>query len=56
MESSEGDELKAHDIIAIIDTDKAAIEVESFGEGIVEKLIAEPGEKISVGTVMASDT
>ena len=50
---SVGDYVKKHDIIAVIDTDKAAIEVESFGEGTVEKLIAEPGEQIPVGTVMA---
>jgi pyruvate dehydrogenase E2 component (dihydrolipoyllysine-residue acetyltransferase) len=48
-----GDRVKAHDIIAIIDTDKAAIEVESFRSGIVEELIAKPGDKVPVGTVLA---
>lgn len=48
-----GDNIKRHDIIAVIDTDKAAIDVESFGEGVVEKLITTPGERVSVGTVMA---
>lgn len=49
----EGDEVKAHDIIALIDTDKAAIEAESFRGGIVEKLLVKPGEKVPVGTVLA---
>lgn len=48
-----GDKVKLHEIIAVVDTDKAAIEVESFGEGIVEQLITMPGEKVPVGTVMA---
>ncbi|HAT2067344.1 TPA: 2-oxo acid dehydrogenase subunit E2 [Legionella pneumophila] len=48
-----GDIVKLHDIIAVIDTDKAAVEVEAFGEGIVEKLITTPGELVPVGTVMA---
>lgn len=48
-----GDQVKRHDIIAVIDTDKAAIEVESFGEGIVEKLLTNIGESVPVGTVMA---
>jgi pyruvate/2-oxoglutarate dehydrogenase complex dihydrolipoamide acyltransferase (E2) component len=48
-----GDDVKRHDIIAVIDTDKAAIDTESYGEGIVEKLLINPGEDVPVGTVMA---
>lgn len=48
-----GDKISRHDIIAVIDTDKAAIEIESFGEGIVEKLITPLNETVPVGTVMA---
>lgn len=48
-----GDKVKPHDIIAVVDTDKAAIDIESFGEGIVEQLITKPGERVPVGTVMA---
>jgi pyruvate dehydrogenase E2 component (dihydrolipoamide acetyltransferase) len=48
-----GDRIKAHDIIAIIDTDKAAIEIESFRGGVVEDLIVNPGEKVPVGTLLA---
>ncbi len=49
----EGDRINAHDIIAVIDTDKAAIEAESFRSGVVEKLIVQPGEKVAIGTVLA---
>jgi len=48
-----GDKINRHDIIAVVDTDKAAIDIESFAEGIVEKLITQIGEQVSVGTVMA---
>src|SRR6516164_1470717 len=41
------------DIIAVIDTAKSAIEVESFHTGTVERLIVEPGETVPVGTVLA---
>jgi len=49
----EGDQVKAHDIIAVIDTDKAAIEAETFRGGVIEKFLVEPGEKVKVGTVLA---
>ena len=48
-----GDRVKHGDIIAVVDTDKAAIEIEVFEDGIVETLIVQPGQKVPVGTVMA---
>lgn len=48
-----GDKVKKQDIIAVVDTDKAAIEVECWQAGVVEKLMVEPGEKVPVGTVLA---
>ena len=48
-----GDRVKRGDIIAVVDTDKAAIEVESFESGVVEQLLVQPGEKVPVGTVLA---
>lgn len=48
-----GDKVKKQDIIAVVDTDKAAIEIECWQAGTVEKLIVEPGEKVPVGTVLA---
>ncbi|MEY3252712.1 MAG: hypothetical protein RL227_1685 [Pseudomonadota bacterium] len=41
------------DVVAVVDTTKAAIDVECWEEGRVHELLTQPGEKISVGTVMA---
>lgn len=48
-----GDPVKRGDIVAIVGTEKADIEVEVYETGIVEKLIAQPGEKLPVGTPIA---
>jgi pyruvate dehydrogenase E2 component (dihydrolipoamide acetyltransferase) len=48
-----GDRVKRGDIIAVVDTDKAAIEIEVFEDGIVEDLRVQPGQTVPVGTVMA---
>ena len=48
-----GDRVHRRDIIAVVDTDKAAIEIEVFEAGVVEALLVKPGQKIPVGTVMA---
>ncbi|MGK7393262.1 MAG: dihydrolipoamide acetyltransferase family protein [Candidatus Cyclobacteriaceae bacterium M3_2C_046] len=40
-----GDEVKKGDIIAVVDSDKASFEVESFEEGIVLQLLYEEGEE-----------
>ncbi len=48
-----GDHVKRGDIIAVVDTDKAAIEIEVFEDGVIEQLLVQPGQKVPVGTVMA---
>jgi pyruvate dehydrogenase E2 component (dihydrolipoamide acetyltransferase) len=48
-----GDAVKRGDIIAIIDTEKATIEVEVFEAGILQDIIVPEGEKVPVGTVLA---
>jgi pyruvate dehydrogenase E2 component (dihydrolipoamide acetyltransferase) len=48
-----GDRVVKGEIIAEVDTEKAAIEIESFHTGVIEQLIAKPGERVPVGTVMA---
>lgn len=48
-----GDPVKRGDIIAIVGTEKADIEVEVYETGTVEKLIAKPGDKLPVGTPIA---
>jgi pyruvate dehydrogenase E2 component (dihydrolipoamide acetyltransferase) len=48
-----GDRVVKGEIVAEVETEKAAIEVESFHTGIIEQLLAKPGETVPVGTVMA---
>jgi pyruvate dehydrogenase E2 component (dihydrolipoamide acetyltransferase) len=48
-----GDRVNKGDIIAEVDTEKAAIEVECHAGGIIEQLLTKPGDKVPVGTVMA---
>ncbi|MEV0970860.1 dihydrolipoamide acetyltransferase family protein [Microtetraspora glauca] len=48
-----GDQIRKGDVIAVIDTDKALIEVESFHTGTVESLLVEPGRRVPVGTPLA---
>ncbi|MBZ0251442.1 MAG: 2-oxo acid dehydrogenase subunit E2, partial [Burkholderiales bacterium] len=48
-----GDALRKGDVVAVVDTTKAAVEVETWQEGVVEALLVEPGTTIPVGTVMA---
>jgi pyruvate dehydrogenase E2 component (dihydrolipoamide acetyltransferase) len=49
----EGDRIAKGETIAEVDTEKAAIDVESHTTGIIERLITRPGDKVPVGTVMA---
>jgi len=48
-----GDPIKRGDIIAVVGTEKADIEVEVYETGTIEKLIARPGDKMPVGTPLA---
>lgn len=48
-----GDAVRRGDIVALVDTDKANIEVEIFFDGTVEALLVEPGRKVPVGTALA---
>jgi pyruvate dehydrogenase E2 component (dihydrolipoamide acetyltransferase) len=49
-----GDPVHRGDVIAVVDTDKAAVEVECFDDGVVEQLIIQPGQRVPVGTVLAT--
>lgn len=48
-----GDAVKRGDIIAVVGTDKADIDVEVYESGTIAKLMATPGEKLPVGAPMA---
>lgn len=49
----EGDTVRRGDPIAVVDTEKSAIEVETFDDGVVERLLVAPGTRVAVGTPMA---
>ncbi len=51
---SPGDTVKKGQVVAIVDTSKAAVDVEIWAEGTVFELLVAPGETIPVGTVMAT--
>jgi pyruvate dehydrogenase E2 component (dihydrolipoamide acetyltransferase) len=48
-----GDRVSRGDIIAEVETDKGIIEVEVFTNGVVERLLVQPGTKVPVGTPLA---
>jgi pyruvate dehydrogenase E2 component (dihydrolipoamide acetyltransferase) len=49
-----GDEVHRGDIMAVVDTEKSEIEVESFSDGVVKDIVVQPGNKVAVGTVLAT--
>ncbi len=49
----EGDAVKSGDLIAEIETDKATMEMESFFEGTVLKVLVSTGDNVPVGSPMA---
>ncbi|MFJ7904712.1 dihydrolipoamide acetyltransferase family protein [Streptomyces sp. NPDC096198] len=50
---SPGDRVHKGDVMAVVETDKAAIEVECFESGTVGRLLVEPGTRVPVGTPLA---
>jgi len=48
-----GDEVHKGDIIAVVDTAKAAVEVECFERGVFGSVLVEPGTTVPVGTPLA---
>ena len=49
-----GDKVKRGDIIAEVETDKGLIEIEVFENGVVDQILAEPGNKLPVDTILAT--
>jgi pyruvate dehydrogenase E2 component (dihydrolipoamide acetyltransferase) len=49
----EGDRISRGDVIAEVETDKAAMEMEAFEDGTVGELRVAEGETVAVGTVIA---
>ena len=48
-----GDAVKRGDIVAVVDTEKATIEVEIFQTGVIQKIVVPEGAKVPVGTLLA---
>jgi pyruvate dehydrogenase E2 component (dihydrolipoamide acetyltransferase) len=48
-----GDHVKRGDIVAVVETQKGAIEIEIFETGRVEQMLVEVGAKVPVGTPLA---
>lgn len=49
-----GESIKRGDIIAIVETDKANVDVESFIDGVLEKILVQPSDdRLAVGTPLA---
>ena len=48
-----GQQVHRGDTVAVVDTDKAAIEVECFEDGVVQELLVPPGTRVPVGTALA---
>lgn len=48
-----GETVARGDIIAVVHTDKADVEVEVFTNGVLERMLVEPGAEVPVGTVLA---
>jgi pyruvate dehydrogenase E2 component (dihydrolipoamide acetyltransferase) len=48
-----GDVVRRGDIVALVDTEKAEIEVEIFAAGTVEELVVREGAEVPVGTLLA---
>jgi pyruvate dehydrogenase E2 component (dihydrolipoamide acetyltransferase) len=48
-----GDRVERGEIVADVETEKGAIEVEIFTSGVIEKILVQAGAKVPVGTVLA---
>ena len=48
-----GETVSRGEIIAVVHTDKADVEVEVFTSGVIERMLIEPGTEVPVGTPLA---
>ncbi len=49
-----GDTVHRGDIVAVVETEKGAIEIEIFQDGRIDALLVPPGTKVPVGTALAT--
>jgi len=48
-----GDTVKRGQVVAVVDTSKAAVDVEIWQDGMIEQLLVPVGQKVPVGTTLA---
>ena len=48
-----GQQVKRGDVVAVVETEKGAIEIEIFETGVVSEIVVPVGEKVPVGTLLA---
>jgi pyruvate dehydrogenase E2 component (dihydrolipoamide acetyltransferase) len=48
-----GDPVAKHEMIMEIETDKVTVEVESFGAGVMRRILVQEGETVKIGTLLA---
>jgi pyruvate dehydrogenase E2 component (dihydrolipoamide acetyltransferase) len=51
-----GAQVHRGDVVAVVDTDKSAVDVEVFEDGVMSRLLVEPGTRVPVGTPLAEIT
>jgi pyruvate dehydrogenase E2 component (dihydrolipoamide acetyltransferase) len=49
-----GDRVARGDVVAVVDTQKGAIEIEIFEAGVLDRILVQPGEQVPVGTPLAT--
>jgi pyruvate dehydrogenase E2 component (dihydrolipoamide acetyltransferase) len=49
----EGDRVRKGDVLAVIETDKAAMEMEAYDEGVLTKILVAEGASVPIGTPIA---
>src|SRR5437879_12397057 len=50
----EGDRVQGGDILAEVETDKADVEMEAFGGGVLRKILVPAGETAAIGALIGS--
>src|SRR5512145_2800690 len=49
-----GEQVRKGQVVAVVDTSKAAVDVEIWQDGTVHELLAVPGSRLPVGAVLAT--
>ncbi|MHB1596266.1 MAG: dihydrolipoamide acetyltransferase family protein, partial [Streptosporangiaceae bacterium] len=49
----EGDQVRKGDVLAVIETDKAAMEMEAYDDGVLTRILVREGESAPIGTPIA---